>query len=365
MRILIDGLSYFINEGELGEYTRYLVNGIKFNSEDSISIIRDKEITKRQESKNNITVKELYIDRIVMDYKPIDDLINNMGAEVYHCTNNGFSLDERFKYNCKVIATVHTIIPENYERFYNEKFLEKYYGSIQILDRLTDKIISPSTYIKEEIKSKLRIKDSKIQVILPKVTGKDILPTSYMSRVYIRSKFNFSKEFILYEGDLHPRKQLKEFLEVFKKLSERNSNLYFFIMTNVNRVNYNYYSELKKAIEKLFLRDRVIFMTNYNKMDRIHFYNTAKGIIDFSLFHGIGIHLLEGMKCGTNIICSDIPSFKEILGEYPLYLNLNLKFADRIMEDYLSEKNFFNLQQKNHEESNELYEVYKEVMKER
>ncbi len=362
MKALIDGLNYFINTGDVGEYTRGLLNNLKQKDDDSISIIKDKEIVNNQILSNGIKIKEIYINRVNMNYKSISDLINSTKCEIYHCTNNGFSLQSEYRYNCKVVVTVHNIIPEFYEDFYNTKYLEKYYYSMQLWDKMSDKIICPSTYIKDELISKFGINEEKIQIILPKVHKNFIKQSNYVSKVYLKSKFNFSGEFILYCGELHRRKRIEEFLEVFLSLSNRHNDLYFLILCNINNVNYDYYNELNILIKTMNLGDRAIFITSYTKNDKIHFYNTTKAVVDFSLYEGLNISLLEAKSCGANIVCSDIRTFRELLNDYPLYLDLQLPFFDEILEDYIMDNNNFSGNLESHEDNNELYNLYKSLI---
>lgn len=363
MKVIIDGLPYFLNKGDLGEYTRSLIDGIKPNFEDSITVIKDREIASYKNFTKEIALRELYINRVNNDFKAINEYINNSKGEIYHCTNNGFSYQREYKYNCKVVTTIHSLIPEEHEEFYNIKYLEKYYYSMQLWDRYSDLIIAPSTFVQEELTNKFGIDYRKIFVLPPRVQESYTKQSPYMSKVYIKSKYNFTGDFILYTGDLHKRKRLESFLEIFLRISQRLDNLYFVIMSNISKINYDYYMNLKGLIDAMGLTNRVIFINEFNKADKGHFYNIAKAVIDFSLYECLTMSLLEAKKCKANIICSDLEVYREILGDYPLYLDLELPFIDEIIEDFIESDRMqlSNTLEDYHEEIN-LIKAYEELL---
>lgn len=368
MKVAIDGLSYFLNKGEVGEYTKGLINNIRPLENDKIYLIKDKEILNENTAQSKLKVTNLFINRINNEFRAIDDFINNSKIEIYHDTNNGFSLQKEYKYNCNIITTIHSFIPFQYENFYNEKYLRKYFSSLQIWDRCSDVILTPSSYIEDQLYLNLGISKDKIVTIPPKVNKIFTKTNNYVSRIYLKSKYNFSGDFILFSGDLHKRKNLEMFLDVFKKVSYGLPHIYFVILCNVDEINFKYYEELKMLVEGLALETRVLFITTYNQIDKLHFYNTCKVVIDFSLYEGLAISLLEAKAVGAKIICSDIQTFREVLQNYPLYLNLELPFIEEILEDYLSceitERTFDNDfgVEKNYGAEKTLYGLYEKIL---
>lgn len=363
MKVVLDGLAYFLNKGDLGKYTRGLVTSLDIKDQDEISIIKDREIVDFGNFTSNLKLRDLYINRIHNDYKAINDFINNIGADVYHCTNNGFSLQMEYKYNCKVVATIHNVIPDSYEDNYNSKYLEKYFYSMQSWDKLTDKIICPSSYVKNQLSSKLSINKDKISVINPVIDKNYVSQNTYMSKVYLKSKFNFAGEFLFFTGDLHKRKRLEEFLEIFYRISSRLNKLNFVIMCNINKGNFDYYTQIKSLVEVMGLKEKVIFITTFNKSDKLHFYNVAKAVIDFSLYDGLTISLLEAKNCGANIICSDLESYRELLGDYPLYIDINLPFIDELLEDYITAEANIPKKEEIKDSKDTLYSIYEMLIK--
>ena len=362
MRVVIDGLSYFLNDLELGQYTRRLINNLNPNKDDAISLIRDKEIITTRTPCNNIEVKQLYINRTNKNYRSVENIINNVNIDIYHCPNNGFSLPDNEKYNCKVVTTIHNIIPKEYERYYNSKYLRKYYNAMQGWDKFTDKIICPSTYLKEVLESKFLIDREKIKVILP-VTDKVYTKQSkYLSKVYLKSKFNFEGDFILYSGELHKRKRLEDFLQIFMELSKNYKDLYFIMLAKISNGNYQYYKELSLLIAKMGLSRQVKIITSLNKYDKLNFYNATKYVVDFSVYEGFNISLLEARNCGTNIICSDIQTYKELLGDSPMYLDIDFPFINDILEEYLEIDERFIDNRNEDKNNNELYELYDSLL---
>lgn len=362
MKVLIDGLSYFANEGELGEYTRNLINSIHPLSGDRMTLIKDKEIASLNPNESGLKEQVLTINRRALDYKIIGQYIKENEYGIYHCTNNGFSLMKNNPYECKVLATVHTVIPREYEMFYNPKFIVRNYYAMESLDKVTDKILCPSTFIKKYLQGAMTIDEKKIQVVVPRLHKKPHKIDKLVSKAHGKSKFNLSEDYLLYDGDLHRRKRLREFLQVFKEICKGQKTLKVVILSSITQGNYEEYISLKNYTEKLGLSEKVYFLMDLNKYHKIHLYNGAKAIFDFSAYEGFNLSLLQGKELGITTLCSDIESFREILGDYGFYVDINLPFAHRIIADYIEEQDFYLEElEESREIPKEIYGVYEEM----
>lgn len=361
MKVLIDGLSYYINQGELGQYTTNLIDSLKPLEGDTFELIKDRDLEGINRDILPLQEQVLTINRRALDYRNLERCIASRNIDVYHCTNNGFTLMKNNHYPCKVLTTVHTVIPQEYERLYDPKYIRRNYYAMNILEGVTDKILCPSTFVKKFLADSLAIEERKLLVMVPRLHK--VLPKTkdLVSEVYRKSKFNFKGDYLLYEGDLHPRKRLSEFFKVFEGLARRKRQVNLIILCPITSQNYNEYRRLREETEALGLRGRVFFLSAYNKGDRIHLYNGAKAIFDFSMYEGFNLSLLQGKAMGLNILCSDIETYREALGDYAFYVDINLPFADRILEDYLEEQDYYMEYEEEQHTYKDLYQIYKEM----
>lgn len=342
MSIAIDGLVYYLGHGEISNYIGGHIQSLCNNEENNIYLIKDREINSSPTIPDNIKVEELYINRSKDDFRSLTSFIKSKNIKLYHCTNNGFSLSSKEKGAKKILTSFNNFISLDNESYFNQRYAEKFYNSIQNAIEYSDLITTSSEALKKVILSSYNIEDEKVMTLSPVVNEIYTKTTSYMSSTYLKSKFNFVSDFILYTGDIHPRKRLDEFLEIFFKLSSSNNKLYFVILSNIDSINYSYYLELKSLINILNLEEKVIFISQYTELDKLHFYNKAKCLVDFSNFDYCNVTLYEARNCNTPIICSDISIHREILNDYPLYLDITLPYVDEIIESYINDNNNLN-----------------------
>lgn len=339
MKVAIDGLPYYINVGDSTLYTRELVNNIPYDSNLDINIVKDGEINSNIALKNNLGCEELYINRRIEDYKVLVDYINNSSTDIFHCFNNGFSLPDEKSFNSKIIVSLNNFVDFQYEEYYRAKYVEKYYASINRVIQQADLITCPNKYMVDRICKTTGVNEKKVTTLFPLINRIYTKINTYMSKVYLKSKFNILEDFILYSGDLHRRKRLDEVIELFMKISYSLQDIKFIMLSNVTSLNYDYYSELTMLIRSLGLENRIIIISNYTNLDKLHFYNRAKAVIDFSIVDFLNISLLEAMSCGATIICSDLPIYREYLNSYPYYLELSLPLIDEIIVDIILSNN--------------------------
>ena len=72
-------------------------------------------------------------------------------------------------------------------------------------------------------------------------------------------------------------------------------------------------------IKNLGLENEVIYLTNISDKRLIEIYNLCDFFVFPSLYEGFGLPGLEAAACGIPVICSDIPVFREIYQNFPLY----------------------------------------------
>jgi len=104
------------------------------------------------------------------------------------------------------------------------------------------------------------------------------------------------------------------------------------------------FNKLMAGCQQYGLTDRVEFIDYVNERQLVVFYQQAAALVYPSLIEGFGIPPLEAMACGVPVIVSDIPIFREIYGDVPIYVNLGspdswaLAFKQLANEPYVAKK---------------------------
>ena len=164
-------------------------------------------------------------------------------------------------------------------------------------------IIAVSQTTKKEIMDHFHISPDKITVTYEGI-----------ERAKSEGKRLVKDPYFLYVGNVYPHKNAETLISAFRRMNG-NVKLVF-----VGKEDY-FYKRLKKTVADL--SDRVIFFGQASDGELADLYHHAIALVFPSLMEGFGLPALEALANGCPVICSDIPVFHEIVGEYAMYFNPN------------------------------------------
>jgi glycosyltransferase involved in cell wall biosynthesis len=183
--------------------------------------------------------------------------------------------------------------------------------------RNSDFLIVPSQGIRDEILKKQWLSKEEIEVIHEGVDNRFYKrPEEEISLIRKKYKINNCRYYI-FVGTINPRKNLpdtiKAFAAAFKHFPEEK-----IILTIVGKLGRNYEESLD-APKKYGIDDNVFYLGRVPDEDLPALISGSVALVNFSLEEGFGLPLLEAMACATKCLISDIPSFREICGDYAIY----------------------------------------------
>ncbi|KKM22055.1 hypothetical protein LCGC14_1629190 [marine sediment metagenome] len=85
--------------------------------------------------------------------------------------------------------------------------------------------------------------------------------------------------------------------------------------------------EYLDEIKKLDLEFNIIYISEISDVDLNMLYNAVDLFVFPSNYEGYGLPIMEALSCGTPVICSDIPVFKEIYGDCVRYFPVGNSFS--------------------------------------
>ncbi len=214
-------------------------------------------------------------------------------------------------------------------------FISKYWKKTSFISRilyfleisleiLTMKFSDGVTALAEVYKKELE--DIKIKV-------DETIPLGY-SDLKIKNESTLEKkEFkVLFIGRIENRKNPITIIKAIPTVVEKIHNVKFIF---VGKKDIGYYQFLENEINRLNINQYVEFL---GQIEQEHFNKILKNadIIVFpSLWESFGIVLLEAIFADKVVLCSDIPVFKEIMGEdyqFLIPVNDHKKWAESIIE---------------------------------
>lgn len=230
-----------------------------------------------------------------------------------------------------LIVSVHDVVPLIFPKFYPAGFKGKINFLFQKFALKNCKaIITDSLVSKKNIIKHLGIKSEKI-VAIPLAAGKEFRVLEDTQLIRTRRKYNLPDDFLLYVGDANWVKNLpfliKGFNELIKTASFKNLKLVLVgnvFLKNVENINHPELESLKlvnRLIKENNLTEFIIRPGFLEVSELVSFYNLATAYVQPSLYEGFGLSVVEAMKCGTPVICSNAGSLPEVGGGSVIYFD--------------------------------------------
>jgi alpha-1,2-rhamnosyltransferase len=149
--------------------------------------------------------------------------------------------------------------------------------------------------------------------------GQDIQQSAAQPALPVRpiiAELAARRRYYLAVGTLEPRKGYRYLLDAFEQRWRRDLSLTLCI---VGRVGWKCQDELQRIRQSPQLNDRLFFFSDANDSELAQLYTHCQALALPSVAEGFGLPLVEAMAAGAPLIANDIPVFREIGGDYPLY----------------------------------------------
>ena len=181
--------------------------------------------------------------------------------------------------------------------------------------RKSSSVATVSKFSKHDIVDEYDIPADKIDVVYNGV--KEIFkPVTNEEKDLVKNKYTSGRDFFLYAGAIHPRKNLRTLLRAFSIFKKRQQSSMKLVLAG--RLAWKFDSFVKD-LENYKYRDDVV-MTGYVNDDELAtIMASAYCLVYPSLLEGFGVPVLEAMRCGVPVITSVNSAMMEIAGKAALY----------------------------------------------
>lgn len=207
---------------------------------------------------------------------------------------------------------------------YTPKFLHKAAG-----------IATVSMFSKKDIVSQYTIQENKIDVVYS--AAKEIFrAVSEDEKTAVKEKYTEGKNYFIYTGAIHPRKNLTHLLKAFSVFKKRQKTDWKLVLAG--RLAWKYEGFIKSLQSYKYRQD--VLLTGYvAEEELVVLTGAAYGLIYPSLWEGFGVPVLEAMVAGVPVITSANSSMQEIAGDAALYADAadHTDIADKMMLLYKDE----------------------------
>lgn len=300
MKIAID--ARMINSSGIGTYIQNLLKGNLYD----IVLGNEKELMEYnqyyEESINFDSPIYGIKEQLKFPYKKLKKL----KPDILHVPHYNVPLF----YKGNMIVTIHDLTHLVHKEFLNNK-LEYLYAKFMIYMALKKAkiIITVSESTKKDIlKFYPKTEPNKVKVIYNGV-GNEFVKKNKSEIEYLYGKYNIPKfkKILLYVGNLKPHKNLEIIFKALSCICDKEK----YCLILVGKA-FNHQIDLKEKEKELNLENIVIHTGMVSQTELVDFYNLADLFIFPSLYEGFGLPVLESLKCGTPVACSNTSSMPEV-----------------------------------------------------
>jgi glycosyltransferase involved in cell wall biosynthesis len=161
-------------------------------------------------------------------------------------------------------------------------------------------------------------------------------PVPLQRQAEVKEKYTGGKEYFIYVGAIHPRKNLVNLLKAFSVFKKRQQSNMKLVLAGRLAWKNDAFLELLKTYR--YKSD--VVMTGYLKEEALALVlGSAYALVYPSLFEGFGVPVAEAMRCGVPVLTSEKTSMEEVAGEAGLYFDPNdhRDMAEKMMLIYKDE----------------------------
>jgi glycosyltransferase involved in cell wall biosynthesis len=324
MKIAFDAKRAFNNTTGLGNYSRFVLNGLlslypkeeylyftpntKLGSDKVISALGNYEVC----TPKGLDSKMPSLWRM---FSILADL-EKKTPDIYHGLSNELPFGLNRNKKISSVVTIHDLIFLRFPHLYNPIDRYIYTKKFKYAGRIADKVIAISAQTKSDLINYFQVDESKIEVIYQDCSPEFHVQLSDFEINAARLKYNLPKEYILTIGTVEKRKNQELILNALSLLP--SSERPFLVIVGKHTA---YIKEIMSIITNKRLEKDVLILNFVSFQDLPALYQGAKLFVYPSVFEGFGIPLVEALNSKTPVITSIGSCFSEAAGENSIYVD--------------------------------------------
>jgi len=274
-----------------------------------------------------------YILQKMFRYPQIDRVIG--GTDVFWSPHINFlSLSK----STRKFLTIHDLSFLRYPEFFNRR--KNFWHRLINVRKMVagfDYLIAVSENTKQDIIELLKIAPEKISVIYSGIDSSYCPITETLKIQIVKSRYGLPDKFILYLGNVEPRKNLIGLIRAYNNLRRNNPDLAGVKLVIAGATGWKIKDIFKELYASEYQAD-IKFLGYIDKADKPVLYSLCSVFAYPSFYEGFGFPPLEAMACGAPVVTSNISSLPEIVGSAALTVDpYNTKAITTALEQVLTD----------------------------
>lgn len=311
------GINLYKGSG-IGTYTENLVKEIlNLDAENKYTIFWAGENYKEYKRKNSDIVVTSKRHGIFYENYYYPSFLKDHNIDLHHIPQNGIGLSD--DYTTPSIVTIHDLIPYIMPETVGKGYLQRFLKDMPYIMSKAKGILTVSEYSKKDILKFFPHFPEENIFVTPLAANNDFKPLDKdLCTEYLSEKYRIDFPFILYIGGFSKRKNVKELILAFSKISKSLTKNYKLVLCGSVK---DEGEKLQEFCKEIFIDDKVIFTGFVPDKDLPIFYNGCGLFAYPSLYEGFGLPPLEAMSCKTAVITSNLTSIPEVAKDSAILIN--------------------------------------------
>jgi glycosyltransferase involved in cell wall biosynthesis len=233
------------------------------------------------------------------------------------------------------VVTVHDLMFVKHPEFLKPEWVSDLRQKASFSLARADAIIADSNFTKQDLIDAYHIPEGKIKVIYCGV-GREFCPLADPRQIEaVKRKYAIQGKYLLFAGNIEPKKNLTRLVEAFSLLNHRSSHRYKLVVVGNKGWDFE---RVFAVVRQLRIESQVVFTDAIPREDLVAVYNGAEVFVFPSLFEGFGIPVIEAMACGVPVVASNITALLEVIGDAgilvdPLYPEVIATAIEAVLSD--------------------------------
>ncbi len=215
-----------------------------------------------------------------------------------------------FRGRYRRVITVHDLTFIRYPHYLTTESRRYYNDQITRAVERADHILADSRATKADLIGLLSVPAGKISVVWLAPDERFKPQTAPVVRPCL-DRLGLPERYLLFVGTFEPRKNVDGLLNAYRLLLDRDTSAPPLLIAGRRGWMFD---ETMAHVDRLGLRERVLFLEAPSDDGLVALYNGAVALILPSHYEGFGLPVLEAMSCGVPVVISNRGSLPEIAG---------------------------------------------------
>lgn len=216
----------------------------------------------------------------------------------------------------KTLTVIHDLAFLHYPEFVQSRNLARLKKFVPLAIKKSDRIVAVSEHTKSDIVKSYKVDPQKIDVVSNAVNHKVFFPQQLKNNV--QKKYSLPDSYILFIGNIEPRKNILGIIEAFGKLPAQLQAVHPLVLVGGKGWNDE---GIVTALNNSSAKEHIVRVGYVDDDDLAQVYAGAQIFVFPSFYEGFGLPVLEAMASGTPVITSKVSSLPEVGGDAVLYVD--------------------------------------------